>query len=127
VSPPPQHGGPSAQFPPGYVAPPRNGMGTAALAVGVAALVLSIIFFPVALVLAVVGSGLGFAARNRARRGEATNTGMATSGLLLSLLALLITVSYAFLFANAFNKTKDCTDQPKSQQKACIKDKLQNR
>ncbi len=83
---------------------PRNGLGTAALVLGIIAVVLSwTIWFGVVLgVLAVCfgGAGLG-----RARRGEATNRGSALAGLILgivaiSLLALLVIVGIG-LFAGA--------------------------
>jgi hypothetical protein len=99
-------------------------MGIAALVVGIAALLFSILFFPLGLLLGVVGIALAIAARRRAQRGQATNGGLAIAGLVLSVLALLISIAILFFFANVFNKTKDCADEPKSQQRACIKDKL---
>ena len=81
---------------PETTAPPasrrRNGPGTAALVVGVVALVLAIliIFFPLAGLLGIVAAILGGIGLARANRGEADNKGHAVAGLVTGLLALLI-------------------------------------
>lgn len=83
----------------------RNGMGVAALVVGVVALVLAllIIFFPIAGLLGLIAVILGIIGISRASRGEADNRGQAIAGLITGLLALLVaiflTVSIGAFFA----------------------------
>ena len=78
------------------VAPPagarRNGAGTAALVIGVVALVLAvlIIFFPLAGILGVVAAIFGGIGVARANRGDADNKSHAVAGLATGLIALVI-------------------------------------
>jgi glycerol uptake facilitator-like aquaporin len=73
----------------------RNGMGTAALVVGVVALVLAvlIIFFPLAALLGIFGAIFGIIGMRRVSRGEADNRPHAVAGLVTGLLAVAIAVS----------------------------------
>ena len=73
----------------------RNGMGTAALVIGVVALVLAIliIFFPLAALLGIIGAIFAIIGMRRASRGEADNRPHAVAGLVTGLLALAIAVS----------------------------------
>ncbi len=70
----------------------RNGLGTAALVVGVVALVLAVLllFAPLAAVLGVLAVGFGIVGLLRANRGVATNRGQAVAGLVTGALALVI-------------------------------------
>lgn len=81
----------------GQVAPSsqRNGMGTAALVVGVVALVLAVllIFFPIAFVLGILAMIFGAFGIRRADRGEANNKGHAIAGLVCGAVAFLLAVS----------------------------------
>jgi hypothetical protein len=72
----------------------RNGLGIAALVIGVASLVaaISFILFPVALIGGVVGVVLGIFALMRTSSGEAANPGQSTAGLICSALALIIAI-----------------------------------
>lgn len=89
-APPPAYGAPAYGAPVG--GPPRNGRGVAALVLGILALLTSItvvggiLFGVLALVFGVLGRG-------RARRQEATNGGMATAGIVLGLLGLLLSAA----------------------------------
>lgn len=118
-------GGPGGHGAPG-TASPRNGMGTAAVVVGVLALLLAVLFFPVGLVLAVIGLVLGILGRRRVRRGEATNGGAALVGVALSAVALLVAVAIAVLFGFVFSQVQDCADPDlsRAEQESCIQDKL---
>ena len=73
---------------------PRNGLGVAALVVGVASLVavISFVLFPLALVGGLVGLILGIIALARVNNGGATNTGQAIAGVVCSVLALVIAI-----------------------------------
>ncbi|OII64844.1 hypothetical protein BJP40_19340 [Streptomyces sp. CC53] len=93
-------------FPPPYAAP-RNGFGTAALVLGIVGLVFGAI--PVAFVLGgvlgVLALVFGLLGRARARRGEATNQGMALAGVVLGALAIVAVIVWAvfvgFVIAHA--------------------------
>src|SRR5947207_10412757 len=76
---------------------PRNGLGVAALVIGVASLVAAVSFtlFPLALLAGVVGVVLAVIALSRRATSGATNTGQASAGLICSFLALLIAVVFA--------------------------------
>ncbi len=80
-------------FPPSG-ARPRNGLGIAALVIGVASLVAAASFtlFPLALVFGLVGLILGLVALGRGRRVGATNPGQATTGVICSVLALIVAI-----------------------------------
>jgi heme/copper-type cytochrome/quinol oxidase subunit 2 len=75
----------------GTVQAPRNGTGTAALVIGIIALITcwtvigGIVLGLLALVLGIVGRG-------RARRGEATNGGSAIAGVVLGLVSIIVAV-----------------------------------
>ncbi|POX50186.1 DUF4190 domain-containing protein [Streptomyces sp. Ru72] len=66
---------------PGMPLPPSNGMGIASLVLGVISLVLFCLG-PVAMIGGVLAVILGILGRRKARRGEATNGGMALAGLI---------------------------------------------
>ena len=72
----------------------RNGAGTAALVIGVNALVLAalIIFFPLAAILGIIAVIFGLVGMGRAKRGEADNRRHAVAGLVTGLLALALAV-----------------------------------
>jgi hypothetical protein len=79
----------------GYGAPPvrrRNGMGVAALVLGIAAFLIS----PLS-ILAIIFGRIGL---NRAARGEATNRGVAQAGFVLGIVTLLLWVLALILLAN---------------------------
>ena len=74
------------------LARPRNGLGVAALVLGVGSLVAaaSFLLFPLALVGGVVGAILGAVGIARASSGRATNQGQAAAGLACSVIALIL-------------------------------------
>lgn len=91
--PPPPYGGYPAQ-PPGQVAGgPRNGLGIAALIAAIAGLVLcwSIVG---GLIVGVVAIVLGFLGHGRAKRGEATNGGVAITGIVLGGIAVVLSLVF---------------------------------
>jgi Septum formation len=73
---------------------PRNGLGIAALSLGIIGAVTSITpwFFWVAGILGVIGLIVGFGGRARAKRGEATNGTMALWGIITSAVAVVVAV-----------------------------------
>jgi uncharacterized membrane protein HdeD (DUF308 family) len=72
----------------------RNGMGSAALVVGVVALVLAglVILFPIAFVLGILAIIFGVVGMRRATRGEANNRGHAVAGLTCGVIALVLSI-----------------------------------
>ncbi|MEU2438543.1 DUF4190 domain-containing protein [Streptomyces rubradiris] len=66
---------------PGMQAPPSNGMGTASLVLGILADV-GFLAWPLALVLGILAIVFGALGRGKAKRGEATNPGVALAGLI---------------------------------------------
>ncbi|MGV9252261.1 DUF4190 domain-containing protein [Streptomyces sp. NPDC003697] len=79
---------------PGYAMPvqPSNGMGTTGLVLGIIGLVCSLTFFLwfFGVVLGILGIIFGAIGRGKANRGEATNKGAATGGLVCGILATVV-------------------------------------
>jgi membrane-bound ClpP family serine protease len=105
--------------------PRRNGMGTAALVIGVVALVLVVLllFAPLGALLGLVALVLGIVGLIRANRGEADNRGQAVAGLVTGALALVIglflALSIGAFFAtnvNDFRQFGRCIDNARSDQ-----------
>ena len=98
---------------------PRNGLGTAAMVVGLVALVLFWVWF-LALPLGVVAIALGIVGRHRVKRGKATNRGMATAGVVLGGIAVvvagaLLALGVAFLNSDSGKDYNACIDKAGSQ------------
>jgi uncharacterized membrane protein len=76
--------------PPGWngSAAPRNGLGTAALVLGIIGFLLAVIVLGG--LLGIVAVVLGFVALGRVRRGEANNRGVAIAGIVTGALAVLL-------------------------------------
>ncbi|HSO56265.1 MAG TPA: DUF4190 domain-containing protein [Actinomycetes bacterium] len=118
---PPPGQAPAGGYPPaGYPATRRrNGMGTAALVIGVVALtlVLLLLFSPLGAFLGLLAILFGILGLMRANRGEADNRGQAVAGLVTGGIALLVgvfvTISIGTFFAthvNDFNNFGRCMD-----------------
>ena len=121
---PTQPGQPPGQYPtqpPGQypAARRRNGMGTAALVLGVVALVLVLLllFSPIGAFLGLLAVLFGILGIMRANRGEADNRGQAVAGLVTGAIALLVglffTISIGVWFSthvNDFNRFGQCID-----------------
>jgi Domain of unknown function (DUF4190) len=102
----------------------RNGMGTAALVLGVVALVLVILllFSPLGALLGLLAVLFGILGLIRANRGEADNRGQAVAGLITGAVALLFgvlfTISVGTWFAthvNDFRRFGNCMDNASGQ------------
>lgn len=81
---------------------PRNGLGTAGMVCGIVGIVLSwlgftLLFAIVPLALGILGIVFGVIGRKRAKRGEATNKGLATAGVATGSVAIALTVVSAVL------------------------------
>ncbi|MFJ8825724.1 DUF4190 domain-containing protein [Streptomyces sp. NPDC102467] len=88
----------------------RNGLGTAALILGVIGALSGLvpILFWLAGVLGVIALILGLTGRGRAKRGEATNKGVALTGVILALASLGLAVFGAY---TTFKAVDDAVDQ----------------
>ncbi|HET8787604.1 MAG TPA: DUF4190 domain-containing protein [Actinomycetes bacterium] len=123
----PQGQYPQGQYPPGdYQAAPRRrtGMGTAALVLGVVALVLVLllIFSPLGAFLGLLAVIFGIVGIVRANRREADNRGQAVTGLITGGFALVLgiffTISVGVWFSthvNDFNRFGQCLDDATGQ------------
>lgn len=98
-------------------APPilRNGLGVAALVVAIIALVGS---FSVVggVILGIAAVVLGFLGRNRVRRGEANNGGVALAGIILGVLAIIAGLFFIAIWVGMFKQVGaggyfDCLQQ----------------
>lgn len=100
----------------------NNGLGTAALVLGIASIPFCWLVLPG--VLAVI---FGFIARGRAKRGQASNGGVALAGIItgvvgLLLSAVLIMALIRVATSPAFGDYNDCYDaaQTTQQESACL-------
>lgn len=125
ATPPPGYGTPYAAGPYGAGGPggpPRNGLGTAALILGIIAIpgiltvVLGILLGLLALIFGIIG-------RKRFARREATNGGAAMAGAILGGFALVISLVLIAVGATFFahhksdiQKLRDCLDNAQTQQ-----------
>ncbi|MGW3205465.1 DUF4190 domain-containing protein [Streptomyces sp. NPDC001135] len=95
---------PPAAYPqaPGYAMPmqPSNGMGTAGLVLGIIGVVcsLTIAMEILGMILGILAIIFGAVGRGKANRGEATNRGAATAGLVLGIIATVLLPALVFLF-----------------------------
>ncbi|MER6999276.1 DUF4190 domain-containing protein [Streptomyces sp. NPDC000410] len=90
--------------------PARNGLGTAALILGIIGAVagIFIILFWLSGVLGVIGLILGLVGLGRIKRGEATNKGVAITGVILSVVSLILAVVGAVV---TFKAVDDAVDE----------------
>jgi len=112
--------GPSGYGPPARAR--RNGLGVAALVLGILAVVCSITVVG-GVLLGLLAIVLGALGRGRARRGEADNGGVALAGLLLGAVGLLLSVALIALGLSVLNsdqgqKLKDCLQNAQGDQAA---------
>ncbi|MFD8555503.1 DUF4190 domain-containing protein [Streptomyces fradiae] len=103
------HYGASYPAPPAPPAQPRNGLGTAALVLGIIGTVVALIplLFWLGAILGVIALILGAVGMGRAKRGDATNRGVAIAGTVLGVVALIVGVVMGVLTVIAVDKTVD--------------------
>jgi uncharacterized protein DUF4190 len=76
---------------PGLAPVPSNGMGTASLVLGIISVVVFCLW-PVSIIIGALAVIFGLIGRRKARRGEATNAGMALAGFICGLVGLVLGV-----------------------------------
>ncbi|MDF6020570.1 DUF4352 domain-containing protein [Streptomyces sp. JH34] len=93
--------------------PARNGLGIAALVLGIIGSVSGLIplLFWLAGILGLIALILGLSGRGRVKRGEATNKGVTTFGAALGLLALILSVVGAVITFKAVDDAVDSIDK----------------
>jgi hypothetical protein len=99
--PPPQQ--PYWGYPPPLPTGPKNGLGIAALVVAILGLVFCWTVMG-GIVLGVVAVIIGIIGRGRAKRGEATNGGVAMAGTLLGVLAVIAGVVFIPIWVGVFSE-----------------------
>jgi hypothetical protein len=98
---------PYQQYPyPGYGPPPaapRNGLGIASLVLAIVAL---LAFWSIigGITLGVVAVILGIVGRGRAKRGEASNGGVAIAGITLGALAIVVSLAFIAVWVGIFEE-----------------------
>lgn len=106
------------QFPqaPVPAAQARNGLGTAALILGIIGALSGIVpfFFWLAGILGIIALIMGLAGRGRAKRGGATNKGVAMTGAILGLVSLILSVVGAVILFKAASDVVEELDKAAS-------------
>ena len=130
--PPPQGGGYPGAYPPpppapyaGYAPPPvgpKNGLGIAALIVAIIGLVFCWTVVG-GIILGVVAVIIGFLARGRVKRGEASNGGVAIAGIVLGIVAIVLGLVFIPIWYSLFEGAGvtdyvDCVSRAGSDQEA---------
>ena len=104
--------------------PLRNGMGTAALVVGVLAIVTAITVFG-GVLLGIIAIVLGVVGRGRANRGEASNRAVATAGIVTGVIGALLSIALIVAGVSIMNSpTGKCLQNANGNQSAaqqCVK------
>lgn len=118
--PPPPAPPPPPPPPPGFSTSPvgsqgaRNGLGTAALVLGILS-IFAIITVVGGVILGLIGVILGLVGRGRVKRGEADNGGVALAGIVTGLVGLLVSIILivvgVIFFADDFTDLVDCLDE----------------
>ena len=97
---PVSHGAPGYYGWPGMAPASSNGMGTAALVLGI---ISDVVFclWPISILLGVLALIFGFVSRAKVTRGEATNAGQALAGIICGAVGIVLGLGFvAFLIAN---------------------------
>jgi hypothetical protein len=104
----PQYGAPHPA-PSAPAQPARNGLGTAGLVLGILGVIFAIIplLFWLGGILALLGLILGAVGMGRAKRGAATNKGVAVAGTVLGLIGLILSIVIGVMTAMAVDKAVD--------------------
>ncbi|MGC9379207.1 DUF4190 domain-containing protein [Streptomyces sp. MH13] len=84
---------------PGAPMPPQNGMGTAAMVLGILACSLFCLYGVVSLVLGVLAVVFGVKGRRKAERGEADNHGQAQAGFVMGIVGIVLGIVVITLIA----------------------------
>ncbi|RBQ21813.1 hypothetical protein DP939_03780 [Spongiactinospora rosea] len=121
----PPPGAPQAQFPDYYAPaggppPQRNGLGTAALVVGIIGVIFAIVplTFWLGGPMGLVAIGLGIGALRRISRKGASNKGVAISGIILGALSTVIAAVWLAAAIFVVNDVVACLDSAQTPEQA---------
>ncbi|MFI9807982.1 DUF4190 domain-containing protein [Streptomyces sp. NPDC052301] len=84
---------------PGMPMAPQNGMGVAALVLGILSICLFCLYGVVSVICGILAVVFGVKGRRRAERGEATNHGQAQAGLIMGVIGIVIGIAVIVLLA----------------------------
>ncbi len=101
---------------------PRNGLGITALVLGIVAVIVSITVIG-GILLGIIAIVLGFLGRSRAKKGQATNGGVALAGIITGALALVLSIvlvvaGAALFFGNGGSDLVNCINNAHGDQTA---------
>lgn len=100
-------GAPAGYGQPGWQqAAPANGMGTAAMVLGIIA-VAGFCMYGLGIVLGILALVFGVIARKKVQRGEANNGGMATAGIVLGAIGILVSSVFLGFIIWAITQSED--------------------
>ena len=103
---------------------PRNGLGIAALVLGILSLPGAIAGGVLGIVLGILALIFGIVGMRRAKRGEATNNGMALAGAILGAVGLLVGILVTLVLVTFIRTYGDCLDEttrlPGETRDACL-------
>ncbi|MEU5092520.1 DUF4190 domain-containing protein [Streptomyces sp. NPDC021356] len=95
---------------PGMAPAPRNGMGIAAMVLGILACCLFCLYGVVSVVLGILAVVFGVKGRRRAERGEADNRGQAQAGFVTGIIGIVLGIAmivvYVVLIATAVHESR---------------------
>lgn len=122
------YGTPTGYGAPGYPTAKRNGLGIAALVLGLLSIPFGLIF--VGGVMAVLAIIFGFLGRGRVKRGEADNPGVALAGIITGAIGLLVVIGFiiavvALAHSSTVKNLQHCLDKASTQaQRTACNDKF---
>lgn len=102
-----------------------DGVAVGALVCGLASLPFALLFFPVGLLLAVAGIGLGVVALRAAPAQQRRRRGMAVAGLFTGLLGLLLSVAVTVFTVQIFREVD--LDAPPEEVQRQLEEELEER
>ncbi|WP_329597227.1 DUF4190 domain-containing protein [Streptomyces pseudovenezuelae] len=92
--------------------PPQNGMGVAAMVLGILSCALFCMYGILSLVLGVLAIVFGIKGRKRAERGEATNRGQAQAGFIMGIIGTILGVVVIVLLVIGITAAINADDDP---------------
>ena len=110
---PPSYQQPYGHNPYGYPIAPSDGLGTAALVLGIIGVILA--FGVIGIIPSILALIFGIIVRKRANRGRASNGGQALAGLILGIVGIVVSIGMVFVFAFTGNSVQACQDQAQTQ------------
>ncbi|MER5180128.1 DUF4190 domain-containing protein [Streptomyces sp. NPDC002896] len=95
---------------PGMPVQPRNGMGIAAMVLGILSVCLFCLYGVVSIVLGILAIIFGVLGRKLVRRGEATNSGMAITGIITGIVGIVLGIVVVGLMIWGFSSLSEYED-----------------